>query len=133
MRLSVGAPAGLFRGCLLPCGLAALGGRGLGLSFGTSPWFAQAEFGCASRLYFPWLSAGRLGSVVRLRSEEKTPGCRPGRGRQAASLTRVLRGEKVRKTLILLGFLRGLHGAMSKSFRLVVLCLKSCPKTLESE
>ena len=92
MRLSVGAPAGLFRGCLLPCGLAALGGRGLGLSFGTSPWFAQAEFGCASRLYFPWLSAGRLGSVVRLRSEEKTPGCRPGRGRQAASSTRVFEG-----------------------------------------
>ena len=105
MRLSVGAPVGLFRGCLLPCGLAALGGRGLGLSFGTSLWFAQAGFGCASRLCFPWLSASSLGSVVRLRSGEKTPGYRPGRGRQMASWREVFEGRKSSKNVDFIGFI----------------------------
>ena len=35
--------------------------------------------------------------------------------------------------MILLGLLRGSHGAMSKSYRLVVLCLNGCLKTLERE
>ena len=45
----------------------------------------------------------------------------------------VLGVKKVEKTLILLGLMRGSHGAMSKSYRLVVLCLNGCLKTLERE
>ena len=90
-------------------------------------WSVQGVFGCASLLYFPWLSASRLGS-----KSDYGAGRRPRAAAREEAARRplrlgFLRGGKVRKTLILLGFLRGLHGAMSKSFRLVVLCLKSCP------
>ena len=86
MRLSVGAPVGLYRGCLLPCGLAALGGRGLGLSFGTSALIRAGGVWVRQPALFPMVvrQQPRFGSQATERGEG--PGFRPGRGRFRGSV-----------------------------------------------
>ena len=78
MRLSVGAPVGLFRGCLLPCGLVALGGRGLGLSFGTSALIRAGGVWVRQPALFPMVvrQQPRFGSQATERGED--PGLPPG-------------------------------------------------------
>jgi len=124
-------PAGLGRGWLLSCRPFALGVWALVryLELGSR----RRRVGRAGLLGSPWLLAVMLGSVVRLRSGEKARASAREEAAFAALLARVFSGRKVRKTLILRGFFRGLHGAVSKSYRLVVLRLKSRPKTLERE
>jgi len=62
-------------------------------------------------------TAGRLGPAIQLRSGEKMPGQSPGRGLRpffGGDLEGGFGLRKSSKNLDFTGFLRGLHGAMSK-------------------
>lgn len=110
-------PVGRVRGFLLSVSWLLVAARGSGLSVCRLVLLAHAGLGCA----------GRLGWTVRLRGEE-IPGYRPGLAAPQPKTTLVFRCEKVQKNPGFTGFLRGLHGAMSKSYRLVAMILNGTLK-----